>query len=350
MIKNVKYAYAPSGVLTYKNDAVRGSEYFLDAGLTIGLTYAKGEQREYFKGAYNSDAMAEFKRINESIEHYNAKMKIVYDGGVTINGTFLKAIKVKDEVWIPSIKMQPDVVFLDESDKPYFIVEVKRSNAKSIEDINKLNTLNIPVYEKDINDNSRSEFICLGECDWSQEYKRAKRGNSEVREKLRAGQKFLQEQQNSHRRQQLELSKIESLRGQRLREENRELREAVESLECKIQRGRKTLRTLHKHRNKTLSYKQVEEAEETHRKHTQEIPELERLLALHTKHLEESEAENRRLEEQMFDLQDDIRRLGLIKKQEQIEAWEQESANRFNRVIKKSREENHDFWTSLRPK
>ena len=172
MIKNVKYAYSPSGVLTYKDEAERGSEYFLDAKLTVGLTYAKGEQREYFKGAYDPKAMAEFERINESVEHYNAKMKIVYDGGVTINGTFLKAIKVKAEVWIPSIKMQPDVVFLDENDKPYFIVEIKKSNKKSKEDINNLNTLKIPVYEKDINNEGADKFICLAECEEKSEYER----------------------------------------------------------------------------------------------------------------------------------------------------------------------------------
>ena len=247
--------------------------------------------------------MAEFERINESIEHYNAKMKIVYDGGITINGTFLKAIKVKAEVWIPSIKMQPDVVFLDENDKPYFIVEVKRSNAKSIEDINNLNTLNIPVYEKDINDNSRSKFICLAECNEAKKHK-----------KLRA----------------------------RVGKAN----EVVEEIEYRIHTDRKALRTLYKKSGETLNHNTVRRAEERVKEYEEEISGMERLIEDISREISITEAENRGIEKELLDFEEFINRDKLVKRQAQLKVWEQESANRFKKVIKKSREENHDFWSS----
>lgn len=163
IIKNVEYAWNEDGIQISKISAVRGNTYFLDEKRTVKLTFAQGDQREYFRSDKNINlkALEDFIRINESVEHYNAKMKVVFDGGITIENIFFKAIKIRYEHYIPSIKMRPDVVFLNERDEVYFIVEIKRSNGKDEESINKLKTLNINVYEKDIINTEGSRFLCF---------------------------------------------------------------------------------------------------------------------------------------------------------------------------------------------
>lgn len=169
-IKNLEYAYCEEGI-TPISIASKDGTYYLDKERTIKLTVIDEYVRQdgvsvvkhYKRHASTTEqAIADYIRSNESIEHLNAKRRILSDCSVTINGCPIKAHSVALEVRFEAVNRIVDAVLYDSEGGILLAVEVYHTHRKSKEDIEKLKELNIPIYEQDINDTRRSKFICFG--------------------------------------------------------------------------------------------------------------------------------------------------------------------------------------------
>ena len=87
----------------------------------------------------------------ESEEHYNAKMKIVHERGYfdTVLNKRLEFARVVPEKRYST--KQPDLSCYDSEGNLVLCIEIKKTNAKTAEDIKELKKLNVPITEIDIN-------------------------------------------------------------------------------------------------------------------------------------------------------------------------------------------------------
>ena len=139
-IENVRFAYNENNEVIRLNDATKKVKYYLYKDQDFELLYCSGEKRTYFRGV-NGDWM------NESPEHYEAKMKIVSDGFFDVeDGVRIKPFRADCEKFVSGNK-KPDVIFYNEDDTILCIIEVLKTNAKTQEDIKEFINLNYTVYE-----------------------------------------------------------------------------------------------------------------------------------------------------------------------------------------------------------
>lgn len=169
-LNKLAWAYSSNLVKTPISIADHSEKYYLDKGKTIELnvlnSYWRKDDihvRKHFKRSksVSNEAVRAYVGSSESIEHLNAKRQVVFDKGILIGDTFIKAHKVVEEVYFPQTKNIIDVVLYDENDNIILGVEVYHTNKKTLVDIDKLNNLKINIYEKNINDNKGSRFICF---------------------------------------------------------------------------------------------------------------------------------------------------------------------------------------------
>lgn len=158
------YAYDKKGEILSATECEKNETYFADYNLTVKLVKAEGEQRQYLRLA-NNNVFADIGRggnsQGESEEHFNAKMKIVKDGGYfdTIFDQFVSANKL-----IPEFKQgnkKPDISCYDENNNLVMCIEIFHTHKKSEKDIEELRKLNVPVIEIDIKNGNKCRHIIL---------------------------------------------------------------------------------------------------------------------------------------------------------------------------------------------
>lgn len=162
-ISKLEYAYDKNKDLVNVELSKKGSLYYLDEDLTIQLLVADGQVNiKHFKRhpSVDYEVIRKYFGNSESIEHLNAKRQILIDGGVSISGTFIDASKVRLEVRFPKTGNIIDAVLYDANDNILLGVEICHTNKKTQEDIEKLNELNINIYEKNTNHRG-NRFICV---------------------------------------------------------------------------------------------------------------------------------------------------------------------------------------------
>lgn len=169
-IRKLESAYSDKSVVTYIDYAQKGETYYFDDNLTIPLLVADGKINvKHFRRHPKVDIelIRDVIGSSESPEHFNAKRKILNEKSVNINGTIIKGHSAEEEVRFPKTNNIVDVVLYDSKGEVLLGVEVCYKNKKSKEAINKLNKLNINIYEKNITDIKQSRFLCLygGFCD-----------------------------------------------------------------------------------------------------------------------------------------------------------------------------------------
>jgi len=138
-IENLRFAYNENNEVVKLSDATKKTKYYLYKDSNFELLYCSGEKLTYFKGVTGE-------YMNESPEHYEAKMKILSDGYFDVDGVRIQPFRVDAEKFVSKTK-KPDVIFYNEDDTVLCIIEVLKTNAKTKEDIKEFINLNYTVYE-----------------------------------------------------------------------------------------------------------------------------------------------------------------------------------------------------------
>lgn len=162
-LKNLQWAYTKDEVRNI-NGASKDEKYFLDFNLKIPLIYCKGEiNKPYWRKEPNihDDIIREYFGNSESVEHYNTKMYFTYYKKLSYKKYVFKADSSKSEYYIKQINKRIDVMFFDVNKEPLLGIEVYKTNKKTIQDINKFEKLNFPIYEYNYN-TKKGEFISFG--------------------------------------------------------------------------------------------------------------------------------------------------------------------------------------------
>lgn len=163
-VRKLESAYSDKGVVTYIDYAQKGETYYFDDKLTIPLLVADGKINvKHFRRHPKVDIelIRDVIGSSESPEHFNAKRKILNEKSVNINGTIIKGHSAEEEVRFSETNNIVDVVLYDSKGEVLLGIEVCYKNKKSKEIINKLNKLNINIYEKNITNIEQSRFLCL---------------------------------------------------------------------------------------------------------------------------------------------------------------------------------------------
>ena len=160
--RRYEYLYNKNGDLTHHTEAIRGEDYCLYKGDEFHFTYKQGDEREYFvsKIGFKNPLYIGNGGGGESVEHYNAKMDIVYNK--KYYDTIFKKEILFDEV-IPEKSHQskkPDLSCYVNG-KLVMCIEIYNTNKKTNGDIEELKQLGVPITEININNENRCEHIVL---------------------------------------------------------------------------------------------------------------------------------------------------------------------------------------------
>ena len=165
-MKELKYIrlFDSEGILTHINDAEKGGIYYQYVGDEVEYIVRQGDvNRKHFsaKNPFNELSMVSFSGGGESIDHYNAKMEIVFNKKYfdTIIGKEITFHKVLAERKINN--KIPDISCYDADNNLVMVIEIYNTNKKNDLDIQALKTLNVPVVEIDINDGNKCEHLIL---------------------------------------------------------------------------------------------------------------------------------------------------------------------------------------------
>jgi hypothetical protein len=159
-LKNLQWAYTENEIRVIYG-ASKNEKYFLDIEKKIPLIYCKGEiNKPYWRKEANihDDIIREYFGNSESVEHYNTKMYFTYYKKLNYKNYVFKAESSESEYYIKQINKRIDVMFFDVNKEPLLGIEVYKTNKKTIEDINKFEKLNFPIYEYNYN-TKKGEFI-----------------------------------------------------------------------------------------------------------------------------------------------------------------------------------------------
>jgi len=153
-IKELKFAYDGNNNIITLEETIKGNSYYLykDKDVELEVVDSGNIRLKYLRRKRGLDNY-----MNESPEHYSAKMKIVYDGYFDVDGIRIKPFKAIEEKYVSQSK-KPDVVFYNEDGSILCIIEVFKTNRKNEEDIKQFNNLNLTVYEYNIN-NGTTELL-----------------------------------------------------------------------------------------------------------------------------------------------------------------------------------------------
>ena len=154
-----KYLYFNNsdGILTHIDKAIKGEIYTGFGGIEFIVREGDVNIKHYaIKNKLNFLAIG-----GESPEHYNAKMKIVkelkyYDDIFEQDVHFAKVVpeqKINDKI--------PDLSCYDEKGNLVMLIEIKYSNGKDFEDIEKLSKNKVPLVEIDIKDENKCKHLIL---------------------------------------------------------------------------------------------------------------------------------------------------------------------------------------------
>lgn len=160
-MKDLKYTYLQdkTGKLTHINESIKGECYYLEH-TNIEFIVRDGElNRKHYalKNSVNSLSLGG----GESVEHYNAKMQIVYESkyydDIFKTDVFFSRVisekKINNKI--------PDLSCYDENDNLVMLIEIKYTNKKYESDIIELRKIGIPVVEIDINNENKCKHIIL---------------------------------------------------------------------------------------------------------------------------------------------------------------------------------------------
>lgn len=162
-LKNLQWAYTENEIRIIYG-ASKDENYFLDIENKIPLIYCKGEiNKPYWRKEANihDDIIREYFGSSESVEHYNTKMYFTYYKELNYKKYVFKAESSESEYYIKQINKRIDVMFFDVNKEPLLGIEVYKTNKKTIQDINKFEKLNFPIYEYNYN-TKKGEFISFG--------------------------------------------------------------------------------------------------------------------------------------------------------------------------------------------
>lgn len=137
----IEYAFSNLKKSTHISKAIGGEKYYYDKNLNEILTPVKGGIKEWHYRRHNPQG--------ESIEHYNAKMKVLNDGFIIVNDFKIKPNLIITEFFIKEINKRPDLVFFDENKNIICVVEICHTNGKDLKDIEIYKKNNIVCYERD---------------------------------------------------------------------------------------------------------------------------------------------------------------------------------------------------------
>ena len=195
-INCLQYAYTTKGLVNI-DDADKFESYFLDKELSIPLTYCSGEKNVPYWRKVSNISAEELKRVfgnSESVEHYNKKIELASGLELTdysYRKLMYKAHSSKTEYYIKEINKIVDVALFDKDGELLICIEVYYTNKKTQKDIDKFNSLNIIVYEYDIQKN-RCYPISAGESYQDEYY--------ENRERINKSREYIQEQRKEIKR------------------------------------------------------------------------------------------------------------------------------------------------------
>ena len=155
------YFYNSDNILTFIDDAIKGEIYTNLAGIEFIVREGDVNIKHYaIKNRLNHLSFSSAGG-GESPEHWYAKMKIVYE------------LKYYDDIFnqyvhfakvVPEKGMNgkiPDLSCYDEKDNLVMLIEIKCTNEKSIEDIEKLFVNKVPLIEIDIKNDNKCKHLIL---------------------------------------------------------------------------------------------------------------------------------------------------------------------------------------------
>lgn len=153
ILKELQWSWTNKNTLKNISSANKSEKYFLDKELKIPLIYCDGEKvKSYWRKEGNIDDTVIETHFgkSETIEHYNAKMKILYDRSIVIENNKYIGTSAEVEFKISVIHKIVDVILFDKDNKPLIAIEILQTNKKTHEDINKFNEVKFPIYEYNI--------------------------------------------------------------------------------------------------------------------------------------------------------------------------------------------------------
>ena len=162
-MRKYEYFYDSNKVLTHIDDAFRPNIYTSIQGVEFIVRHGEKNIKHYAVKERMSALSYGFAGGGESPEHYNAKMKIVkelkyYDSILKQEVHFAKVVpekKINEKI--------PDLSCYDDKDELVMLIEIKYSNEKSEEDIEKLSVNKVPTVEIDIKNDNRCKHLVLTE-------------------------------------------------------------------------------------------------------------------------------------------------------------------------------------------
>ncbi len=157
-----EYLYNENNKLVHHSKAIRGAKYRMFPKAQLLYTYKKGDDRQFFTSIIqdSNPLFAGASGYGESAEHWNAKMKIVYEKKY-FDTIFMQTIEFdKVEPEYNTGSKMPDLACYQNGDLVCFI-EIYKTNKKSFKDIVKLQKLGLPIIEIDINNENKCTHIIL---------------------------------------------------------------------------------------------------------------------------------------------------------------------------------------------
>ena len=162
-MRKYEYFYDSNKVLTHIDDAFRPNIYTSIQGVEFIVRDGEKNIKHYAVKDRLKSLGFGFTGGGESPEHYNAKMKIVkelkyYDSILKQEVHFAKVVPEKGM----NGKI-PDLSCYDDKDELVMLIEIKYTNEKSEEDIEKLSVNKVPTVEIDIKNDNRCKHLILPE-------------------------------------------------------------------------------------------------------------------------------------------------------------------------------------------
>lgn len=165
--RKYKYLYNKKSELVFIDNASKGDYKYEKDDVDYNYCYVKGYKREdgvkvraHFSLKSNNPLFIQG-GLNESIEHRNACRKIVYEKKYfdTIFNQDVSFDFVEEGKKIEH-GMKPDLLCYNDN-KLVLIIEIHYTNAKTLEDIEKLKNYNVPVVQIHIKNENECEHLIL---------------------------------------------------------------------------------------------------------------------------------------------------------------------------------------------
>lgn len=165
--RKYKYLYNEKSKLVFVDDASKGNYKYDKDDVDYNYCYVKSYEREdgvkvraHFSLKSNNPLFIQG-GLNESIEHRNACRKIVYEkkyfDTIFDKTVFFDFVEEGKKI---EHGMKPDLLCYNDN-KLVLIIEIHYTNAKTLEDIEKLKNYNVPVVQIHIKNENECEHLIL---------------------------------------------------------------------------------------------------------------------------------------------------------------------------------------------